>query len=196
MVGEDGTTGLDLVKHAESALEESKHRGKNTVSFFSSAMSEEKLRRLELSDRLQASVVDGMRGFSVHYQPLVDAGTLGIAGAEALIRYCDRERGMQALPASFIPALEDMGEIAAIDFFALSKACETVARWQREGRRPVSCWRQPWMCALRCGTIRWRATRWTVPSGWRCSPTFTPAGTGKTRSSWWRRWPPRTPIWC
>ncbi|MEI3232186.1 MAG: diguanylate cyclase [Gordonibacter pamelaeae] len=73
MVGEDGTTGLDLVKHAESALEESKHRGKNTVSFFSSAMSEEKLRRLELSDRLQASVVDGMRGFSVHYQPLVDA---------------------------------------------------------------------------------------------------------------------------
>lgn len=30
-----------------------------------------------------------------------------------------------------------MGEIAAIDFFALSKACETVARWQREGRPTV-----------------------------------------------------------
>ena len=45
MVGEDGSTGLDLIKHAESALEESKHRGKNTVSFFSSDMSREKLRQ-------------------------------------------------------------------------------------------------------------------------------------------------------
>lgn len=60
-----------------------------------------------------------------------------IVGAEALIRYHDREKGMQALPSSFIPALEDMGEIAAIDFFALEQACATVARWQREGRRPV-----------------------------------------------------------
>ena len=56
-------------------------------------MSEEKLRRLELSDRLQASVVDGMRGFSVHYQPLVDAGTLGIAGAEDVARTNSRLRG-------------------------------------------------------------------------------------------------------
>ncbi|WP_080800373.1 bifunctional diguanylate cyclase/phosphodiesterase [Arabiibacter massiliensis] len=60
-----------------------------------------------------------------------------LVGAEALIRYHDRVRGMQALPSSFIPALEDMGEISAIDFFALGRACATVARWQREGRAPV-----------------------------------------------------------
>lgn len=64
-----------------------------------------------------------------------DAGE--IIGAEALIRYNNAEKGMQALPASFIPALEDMGEISAVDFYALSKACETIARWQREGRTIV-----------------------------------------------------------
>ena len=74
---------------------------------------------------------------TIHLMPQASCRTGEIVGAEALIRYCDRERGMQALPASFIPALEDMGEIAAIDFFALSKACETVARWQREGRPTV-----------------------------------------------------------
>ena len=122
MVGEDGTTGLDLVKHAESALEESKHRGKNTVSFFSSAMSEEKLRRLELSDRLQASVVDGMRGFSVHYQPLVDAGTLGIAGAEALVRW-KKPDGTLIRPGEFIPLFEKNGFIVELDFYVLEATC-------------------------------------------------------------------------
>ncbi|WP_139651760.1 EAL domain-containing protein [Raoultibacter phocaeensis] len=74
---------------------------------------------------------------SIHLMPQASAVTGEILGAEALIRFCDRERGMQALPSSFIPALEDMGEIAEVDFFALSKACETIARWQREGRNPV-----------------------------------------------------------
>ena len=130
MVGEDGTTGLDLVKHAESALEESKHRGKNTVSFFSSAMSEEKLRRLELSDRLQASVVDGMRGFSVHYQPLVDAGTLGIAGAEALLRWSADEFGSVS-PAEFIPVLESYGLIGTVGRWVLEQAVGQCAAWDR-----------------------------------------------------------------
>ena len=130
MVGEDGTTGLDLVKHAERALEESKHRGKNTVSFFSSAMSEEKLRRLELSDRLQASVVDGMRGFSVHYQPLVDAGTLGIAGAEALLRWSADEFGSVS-PAEFIPVLESYGLIGTVGRWVLEQAVGQCAAWDR-----------------------------------------------------------------
>ncbi len=73
----------------------------------------------------------------IHLMPQSSSETGEIVGAEALIRYRDSERGMQALPSSFIPALEDMGEIAAIDFFALSKACETVARWQREGRKTI-----------------------------------------------------------
>ena len=114
---------------------------------------------------------------TIHLMPQASGRTGEIVGAEALIRYCDRERGMQALPASFIPALEDMGEIAAIDFFALSKACETVARWQREGRPTVplavnfsrrtigeeassSAWRPWWRRTASTG----RSSSWRSPS--------------------------------
>lgn len=128
MVGEDGSTGLDLIKHAESALEESKHRGKNTVSFFSSDMSREKLRRLELSDRLQASVMDGMRGFSLHYQPLVDADTLRIVGAEALLRWSADEFGSVS-PAEFIPVLESYGLIGAVGRWVFQQAVRQCAAW-------------------------------------------------------------------
>ena len=67
-------------------------------------------------------------------QPQASGKTGEVVGAEALIRYRDPERGREVLPASFIPALEDMDEMGALDFFALSKSCETVARWQQEGR--------------------------------------------------------------
>lgn len=74
---------------------------------------------------------------NIHLMPQTSATTGEILGAEALIRFCNNDEGMQALPSSFIPALEDMGEIADVDFFALSKACETIASWQREGRQTV-----------------------------------------------------------
>ncbi len=73
----------------------------------------------------------------IFLMPQVSTRTGQLIGAEALIRYLDPERGIEAQPASFIPALEDMGEISYVDFYALSRACETVARWQREGRPVV-----------------------------------------------------------
>lgn len=83
----------------------------------------------------QEAVAAGL--LDIFLMPQVATQTGALVGAEALIRYLDPERGVAAQPASFIPALEDMGEIADVDFFALSRACETVARWQREGGRVV-----------------------------------------------------------
>lgn len=69
----------------------------------------------------------------IYLMPQVSTETGELVGAEALIRYRDQARGIEIQPVSFIPALEDMGEISYVDFFALERACETVARWKREG---------------------------------------------------------------
>lgn len=74
----------------------------------------------------------------IFLMPQTSCATGEVVGAEALIRYIgDGRGGVIALPTSFVLALEDMGEISCIDFFALSRACETLARWRREGRRAV-----------------------------------------------------------
>lgn len=75
--------------------------------------------------------------FDIYLMPQVSGSTGELIGAEALIRYLDAEKNIQALPASFVPALEDMGEITHVDFFALRRACETLVRWQQEGRAVV-----------------------------------------------------------
>lgn len=128
MIGQDGHASFDLIKHAESALEESKHRGKNTLSFFSPAMTNNKLRRLELSDRLQASTHDNMRGFSLYFQPLVDAGSMKLGGAEALLRWsCDGFGSVS--PMEFVPVLESYGLIGQVGRWVLKQAITQCAAW-------------------------------------------------------------------
>lgn len=128
MAGEGASNGSDLTKNTKSALEESKHRGKNTMTFFSPDMTESKLRRLELSDRLQTSVLNGMRGFSVHYQPLVNADTMRIGGAEALLRWDAGDLGSVG-PDEFVPVLESYGLISQVGRWVLDQALVRCAEW-------------------------------------------------------------------
>lgn len=128
MIGQDATTAQDLLLNAQSALEESKLRGKNTATFFSSAMTAAKLRRLEISDYMQTSVLDGMKGFELYYQPLVDASTMGIAGAEALLRWNSEEHGSLS-PVEFIPVLESFGLIGQVGRWVLEQSFAQCKRW-------------------------------------------------------------------
>ena len=130
MIGEDGSSGSNLIKRAESALEESKHHGKNKVSFFSPAMTEAKLRRFELSDKLQASVLDNMAGFETYYQPLVDASTMQVVGSEALLRW-SAEGYESVSPVEFVPVLESYGLIGKVGRWVLEQAIGRCAAWSR-----------------------------------------------------------------
>lgn len=128
MIGQDATTAQDLLRNAENALEESKLRGKNTMTFFSLTMTATKLRRLEISDYMQTSVLDGMKNFELYYQPLVDAGTMGLAGAEALLRWNSDEHG-QLSPVEFIPVLESYGLIGQVGRWVLEQSFAQCKRW-------------------------------------------------------------------
>ena len=64
-------------------------------------------------DAVEAGLLD------IFLMPQVATQTGALVGAEALIRYLDPERGIEVQPASFVPALEDMGEIADVDFLSL-----------------------------------------------------------------------------
>lgn len=130
MLDEHGGTSQDILMNAENALEESKHRGKNISTFFSPALTKIKLRRLAISDFLQASVIDGMKNFSLYYQPLVNADSLQLAGAEALLRWESSELGSVS-PVEFIPILESYGLISQVGRWVFKQAVEQCARWSR-----------------------------------------------------------------
>jgi EAL domain-containing protein (putative c-di-GMP-specific phosphodiesterase class I) len=82
---------------------------------------------------LAAAVRSG--GFLLHYQPRLRLATAQPVGAEALVRWPHRRRGLVSA-SSFIPLAERSGHIAGIGAWVLRTACEDARHWP--GDRIVS----------------------------------------------------------
>ena len=88
------------------AYEESKNRRKGEMTEFRNEMNEgSHQQRLEKLHAIRASITHGFDGFYLLFQPVVDAETEKMTGAEALIRWKNDEYGMVP-PDLFIPVLE------------------------------------------------------------------------------------------
>ncbi len=87
------------------AYEESKTRRRGELVEFRSDLTEDSQHRLEQLHEIRASVVRGFEGFYLMYQPVVDAKTERMIGAEALLRWTGP--GSRTVPPDdFIPVLE------------------------------------------------------------------------------------------
>lgn len=102
----DGVTVDELCRYADYALQYAKSHGKNRLEIFSKQILEGKKRSLSLLYSLQKAVIQDYEGFSLYYQPQVDARTCRITGVEALLRWKD-ETGHPVSPAEFIPVMEE-----------------------------------------------------------------------------------------
>ena len=87
------------------ACEESKTRRKGEMVEFQNNLNEENSQRLEMLHTIRASITRGYEGFCLLYQPVVDAKTEKMTGAEALLRWKNDRYGMVP-PDQFIPILE------------------------------------------------------------------------------------------
>ncbi|MDX6643664.1 MAG: hypothetical protein QOD76_1626 [Solirubrobacteraceae bacterium] len=123
----------ELLRDADVAMYAAKSRGKGRFEYFDHDMRVGAIERLELKDSLQRAIDDGE--FLLHYQPMVELRTGQIIGAEALLRWRDRDRGMIP-PAKFIGLAEEAGMMDTIGRWVLREACRTAQRFQDPDGRP------------------------------------------------------------
>ncbi len=71
--------------------------------------------------------------FLVYLQPKFDSAKDHIKGAEALIRWNYKKVEFLS-PGRFIPYFEKDGTIEKVDDIVLSKVCEAMAKWKKEGK--------------------------------------------------------------
>jgi diguanylate cyclase (GGDEF)-like protein/PAS domain S-box-containing protein len=123
----------DLLKNADIAMYRAKHEGRNTSLFYTPEMAVRAADRMYLEGGLRQALERGE--FLLHFQPIVQAASGRIVGAEALVRWSSLS-GMVP-PADFIPVAEETGLIVEIGRRVLEAACAQVVDWQSKGFAPV-----------------------------------------------------------
>lgn len=126
----DGTSGDELLKHADTAMYQAKAAGKGRFNFYSAEMTKREEHRLELETALRQAVEEGQ--FQVHYQPQKNLATNRVSGFEALVRWQHPRLGMIS-PVDFIPLAEEMHLIDRIDMFVMRQACRKGRQWRDQG---------------------------------------------------------------
>jgi diguanylate cyclase (GGDEF)-like protein/PAS domain S-box-containing protein len=129
----DGNTADVLLKHADTAMYEAKHGGRNNYRFFTSAMNAQAVERLLIESALRKAI--DRNELLLHFQPKVHLDTGRIVGVEALLRWMHPAWGM-TWPRRFVHVAEDCGIIVAIGRWVLREACSRAMQWREEGLDP------------------------------------------------------------
>ena len=105
LTGQDYESRDNLLSCLNYACTESKIKRQGDMVEFFSGLNEENHQRLEKLHAIRASIMHEHKGFYLLYQPVVDAQTEQLIGAEALLRWKDDRYGVVP-PDQFIPILE------------------------------------------------------------------------------------------
>jgi diguanylate cyclase (GGDEF)-like protein len=112
----------ELLRRADTAMYHAKMSGKGGTALYDAAFDKGRIQRLTIEDEIGQGLDRGE--FDVFYQPVVDANSGTIVGAEALIRWPRRPAG-ELQPSEFIEIAEATGQIHPLGLFVLEDACES-----------------------------------------------------------------------
>lgn len=131
---DDGQTVDELLRGADIAMYQAKEGGKNQFFFYTKAMNEEAMNRLDFEDELRNALKN--QEFFLSFQAQQNSTTGQIMATEALIRWNHPTRGV-LLPIDFIPQAEAAGLLVSMGEWVLKTACKQNKKWQDSGLPPV-----------------------------------------------------------
>ena len=116
----------ELFRNAQFAVKQAKQVGKPQV--YEARQASEARRRFSIETELRRALdKDQLKLF---YQPLIDLKSGEVSGFEALARWFHEDRG-EISPTEFIPVAEESGLILQLGRWAMHKAADTLAGWDR-----------------------------------------------------------------
>lgn len=125
----NGRSSEDIMMLSEFALSEAKRSGRNQAVVFDKDSYEIYLKQLDIRKELRLNITDNFKGFQIYYQPIVDANSYKLIGAEALLRWKSGKYG-NISPAIMIPIMEESGLIIPVGRYVLWEAAKMCRKWR------------------------------------------------------------------
>jgi c-di-GMP phosphodiesterase Gmr len=130
IIGKDDP--MDTLRHAQIAMKKAKRT--NKLELFSEDKLHRATKRFAMETDLRRAIAAG--ALDLHYQPLIDLETGELSGFEALARWNHPEHGFIS-PVDFIPVAEESGLIVPLGRWALDRAAQTIADWDKRAGREL-----------------------------------------------------------
>ena len=121
-----------LIGHAETAMQQVKRAGGAARADYDPVAAADTRAQVELANDLRQAIQRGE--LVLYYQPKVDAASLKITAAEALLRWRHPVQGLIS-PGVFIPLAERHGLIGALGDWVVAEATRQAGVWRQRGLR-------------------------------------------------------------
>ena len=120
-----GTSAVELIKNADTAMYIAKAHGKNQYQYYSVESTEQAEQDLIIINGLRNVIHNNE--LILQYQPIIDLNTSTCWGIEALLRWEHPQLGL-VYPAQFLHHAEDSGIIVSIGQWVIQRALEDYKR--------------------------------------------------------------------
>lgn len=129
---ENGEDAEELCKAASTAMYRAREFKQNSYAFYSGSLERTRMFAASLEQHIRECINDGMRGFSLRFQPSFSAVDGSIIGCESFVRWHDDQYGN--IPNSTLfPMAENLGLSHVIDGWVMERSCEFCKEIQDAG---------------------------------------------------------------
>ncbi len=130
----DCSTPDELIRDAYTAMHRIREDGMGQIEIFDKKMRSSIAARLKLEAEVRKAYED--KEFRIHYQPIVNLKTGGLAGVEALLRWHRHDSIMY--PEDFLPMAEASQLLISLERWVLLESCMQVAQWIKKHAQPLT----------------------------------------------------------
>lgn len=130
-----GKNSLEVLKNAEIILYKAKESGKDCIKYYDPDVLSEFMKSVDLETKLKDAFEN--EDFELYFQPQFDLKTGKLRGAEALIRWPDKNNGFICEPEEFIPIAEKNGSISPLGSWIIIDAVKTINEWRTRFHLPI-----------------------------------------------------------